>query len=204
MTDPHSPEELARLSTLVHNAIGAALFALAVILIAELLRGSPASRARFAWPGLGMLIGFGLAIWVFFHQIFDHGLGPFDDPVQNQHQAIGWMAGLGSAAELFRRAGGPEWLKVGFPLGIVGVGIAFLAHEQHAIEALVVHWALAGTLVLSGLATLSALVSGEEARAMRLFGAATLLAAAVQLVVYREDPGAHAPTESAPHATHQR
>jgi hypothetical protein len=198
----HSAEDLARLSTLVHNLLGIVLLALAAVLVAELLRGVPEGRARFAWPAIGAVLGFGLATWVFFHQIFSHGLGPFDDPAQNQHQAIGLLAGLGSAGEIARRAGGPDALKVGFPLGLVGVGVAFVAHEQHALEALIVHWALAATLITSGLATLSAVISGEEARAMRLFGAFALIAAAAQLVVYEEEPGAHGSTGSDAHAGH--
>lgn len=194
---PHSPEELARLSTLVHNVLGWLLVILSVVLVVEIRRGVPQGGARFVWPALGATIGFGLAIWVFFHQIVSHGLGPYDDPLQNQHQAIGWLAGIGSALELARRVGASERLAFGFPLAIVGVGVAFLVHEQHDLKALVVHWALAGTLVASGCAWTAALLSGEDSRAMRLFAAFLLLASAGQLAAYREAPGAHGPAPSA-------
>lgn len=193
MKNAHSPEELAALSTTVHNVIGWVLLALAIALVVEIARGVTAGKLRFLWPGLGAAVGIGLAGFVFFHQWLFHGVGPFSDPVQNQHQAIGWLAGLGSLVEVFRRAGriASPRAAVAWPFAIVGIGLVFLAHEQGTAEALLVHWALAATLILAGLAQAAPALVGDESRPLRAFGAMLLAGAALQLVVYAEEPGAH-------------
>lgn len=193
MKNAHSPEELAALSTLVHNVIGWVFLALAVGFLVEVVRGTSSGRARFAWPGLGAFIGIGLAVFVFFHQTQFHDVGPFDDPVQNQHQAIGWLAGIGSVIELLRRAGkvSGRWAASAWPMALVGIGVAFLVHEQGTTEALLVHWALAGTLIFAGLTQLAPVLVLEESRALRALGGLLLVGAAAQLIVYAESPGAH-------------
>ena len=200
MEPVHSAAELARLSSLVHNIIGWLLLALAAMQLREALTALAERPARIPWPAVGALIGVGLAVWVFFHQIFTHGVGPFDDPVQNQHQAIGWVIGLGALGELLRRKGWLRgWLASGaWGTALVLVGVLFLVHEQHAIEALLVHWALAATLILSGLCEISVGLTGGSTRALRVLGVLILGAAAAQLVVYEEEPGAHGDHDAAP------
>ncbi len=193
MESSHSAAELARLSSLVHNIVGWLLLALAVVQLRETLTTLAERPVRLIWPGLGAFIGVGLALWVFFHQILTHGVGPFDDPVQNQHQAIGWLVGLGAGVELLRRKGRLRgWLaSAAWGSGLVGVGVLFLVHEQHEVEALLVHWALAATLILAGLCDLSVALTGGSTRAIRVLGILILGAASVQLIVYEERTGAH-------------
>jgi hypothetical protein len=193
MANPHTPEELAALSTFVHNLAGWFVLALAAGMLVEAVRGAAAGRWRYAWPAVGSVVGFGLTAFIFLHQALYHRISPLADPVQNQHQLIGLLFGLGAAVELWRRRRGEEGrlLASAWPLALVGVGVVFLVHEQGTLEALLVHWALAGTLVVAGLALLAAALSGEAARALRIFAVLLLAAAAVQLVVFREHPGAH-------------
>lgn len=193
MKNAHSAEDLAAVSTLVHNLIGWVFLALAIAFLIEVARGLSVGRSRFVWPGLGAAIGIGLAVWVFAHQVLTHGMGPFADPLQNQHQLIGWLAGLGSLVELLRRGGKLSglWAAGAWPTALVGIGVAFLIHEQGTTEALLVHWALAATLILAGMAQLAPLIVGEESRALRAFGGLLLLGASAQLIVYAESPGAH-------------
>lgn len=193
MEPSHSAAELAFLSSLVHNVMGWLVLALALMQLREALAALAERPARLPWPGAGALIGVGLAIWVFFHQILTHGVGPFDDPVQNQHQAIGWIVGLGATVELLRRKG---WFRgwiasSAWGASLVLVGVMFLIHEQHAVEALLVHWALAATLILAGLCEIASALTGGSTREIRVLGILILGGAAVQLVVYEEDPGAH-------------
>ncbi len=97
-----------------------------------------------------------------------------------------------------------DQLGVAVPIGslaLVAIGVIFVAHEQGTERALLVHWALAATLILAGLAQAAGQIAGE--RGLRMFAAMVLAAAAVQLVVYVEQPGAHGAHEAATHAAHQ-
>lgn len=203
MKNEHTPEELAALSTLVHNVLGWLMLALAITLVVEIARGVPTGRWRFAWPALGAFVGLGLSVFVFVHQRWYHDVSPLADPVQNQHQAIGLLAGAGALVELWsRRAGGvPGRIAAAWPLSLVGIGVVFLLHEQGTAEALLVHWALAGTLILSGFALAAPALVGEASRSLRMLGALLLTAAAMQLVVYEESPGAHGAHEAAAHGS---
>ena len=193
MANPHTPRELAELSTLVHNIAGWMFAALSIVLLIELLRGTPRRRARYAWPAIGVTIGFGLTVFVFFHQWLYHRISPFAVAQQVQHQLIGLAVGAGALAELLRRRTMAEsrlW-RSAFPLSVVLVGVIFLAHEQGTVEALLVHWALAGTLIVAGLGLLAPELARDPAASLRVFAVLVLLGAAVQLVLYREAPGAH-------------
>lgn len=193
MEPSHSSTELARLSSLVHNVLGWLLLALALLQLREALTPLGGRLARLLWPGAGALIGFGLAVWVFSHQILTHGVGPFDDPLQNQHQAIGGIVAFGATGEMLRREDriGGWFAPIVWGTSLVLVGVVFLLHEQHAIEALLIHWALAATLILAGLCDVAAALTGGTTRAIRVLGILILGGAAVQLVVYQERPDAH-------------
>lgn len=190
---PHSAEELAALSTLVHNVLGWLLLAVAAGVLYEAARRPIEGRLRLAWPALAALLGLGLTGWVLQHMSLYHQVSPFADPAQVQHELIGTFAGVGAAIELVRRArrSSSPVLEAAWPTALVGVGVAFLVHEQGTAEALLVHWALAATFVLSGLAVLAVVLCGDEGRSLRAFGAMLLAGAAVQLVRYDEKPGAH-------------
>lgn len=205
MENPHTPTEMAELSTLVHNVAGWLFLLLALAYLVETVRGVPAGRTRYVWPGIGAVIGFGLTVFVFLHQTLYHAVSPFADPAQLQHQIIGLFTGAGAAMEVIARrkkSAGKLW-RSGWPLGLVGVGIAFLIHEQGTAEALLVHWALAATLILAGLGLFAVVLAGEQNRALVLFSTFLLIGAALQLVVFEEKPGAHGAhgaAESAPPA----
>jgi hypothetical protein len=195
LANPHSAAELAGLSTLVHNLAGGLIAAVTIAMLVETLRGESPRWTRFIWPGIGLLVGLGLFVFVLLHQTLTHEIGPFEDPMQAQHAVIGLLIGIGALTEFWRRrrSDGPPsgLLATGWPLALVGVGIAFLVHEQGTAEALLVHWALAGTVILAGLALLSATLLPESGRALRLFGVLVLMGGAAQLLFYREAPGAH-------------
>jgi hypothetical protein len=193
MAHPHSPEELAELSTLIHNFAGWLFAVLAIVMLIEMLRGVPRGRARYVWPGIGAFIGVGLATYVFLHMSLYHRVSPFAVAAQVQHQLIGLAVGAGSVAELLRRWRRSEhraW-RSAFPLAVVAVGVIFLAHEQGTFDALIVHWALAGTLILAGLALLAPELAGDAAASLRAFAVLVLLGGAAQLVFFEEAPGAH-------------
>ncbi len=193
MANPHTAEELAQLSTLIHNLAGWLFGALAIVMLIETLRGVPRTRMRYLWPALGAVIGWGLTIYVFLHMTLTHRVSPFAVPAQVQHQLIGLAVGLGALAELLRRRRLSEnraW-RGAFPLTTIVVGVIFLAHEQGTTDALLVHWALAGTLILAGMALLAPILAGEEAKSLRIFAALVLLGAAAQLILFKEEPGAH-------------
>jgi hypothetical protein len=193
MENPHTPTELAELSTLVHNIAGWLFLLLALAYLVETVRGVPNGRARYVWPGIGAVIGFGLTAFVFVHQTTYHAVSPFADPLQLQHQVIGLLAGSGALMEVIARrtkSDGKVW-RSGWPLSLVGVGVAFLVHEQGTAEALLVHWALAATLILAGLGLFAVVLAGEQNRSLVLFSTFLLIGAALQLVVFEEKPGAH-------------
>lgn len=103
-------------------------------LFIEILRGVAQSWRRYLWPGLAARMGLGPAAWVFFHQIFTHHVPPFSDPLQNQHQSIGWIAGLGGIVELARRSGllYAVWAGAAWPVSLVGIGVTFSSTSSTA------------------------------------------------------------------------
>lgn len=193
MAHPHSPEELAMLSTVAHNVIGWLLLLVAGAMLWETLKGAARSRWRLLWPAVGMVIGLGLTAFVFLHFIFYHRVSPFADPAQNQHQVLGILAGSGATVEFVRRLRDSShrgWQSV-WPLSLVAVGVTFLIHEQGTAEALLIHWALAATFIVAGLSVFAVILSGDGARSLTVFGVLLLSAAAVQLIFFTEKPGAH-------------
>lgn len=193
MANPHTADEIAGLSTVAHNVIGWLLAAIAVAMLWETARKPAEGRWRLLWPALGMTLGLGLSGFVSLHFIFYHRVSPFLDPAQNQHQIIGILAGTGATAELIRRVRRSEHqgFKLVWPASLVAIGTAFLIHEQGTTEALLIHWALAATFIVAGLALSSVFIAGEPSRAVTSFGVLLLATAAVQLIVFTEKPGAH-------------
>jgi hypothetical protein len=196
---PHTAEELAELSTFIHNLAGWLLFALGAAMLVEAIRGPARGRWRHAWPVLGAVIGFGLLAYIVQHMALHHRVSPLSDPMQLQHQLIGLLVGAGATVEILGRRGTiGTWSQAVWPASLVAVGVVFLLHEQATEMALLVHWALAAAIVLGGLALLAVALSREEARSLRVFGVLLLLAASVQLIVFQEEPGSHGHHGDAP------
>ena len=99
---------------------------------------------------------------------------------------------VAGAAESLRESG-PAWAYV-WPAALILIGVMFLVHEQHgtseaAAKAGWLHRLLGITLIVAGLLKGGEVITG--ARLLAMLWPFALLAAAGQLLIYREPAGAY-------------
>jgi len=123
------------------------------------------------------------------------------DPQQRQHTIMAAAIAVAGAAELLRGSN-PAWAYV-WPGATLLIGALFLTHTQHGtgaalIKAVRQHRILGITLILASLLRVAEIITGVSALA--ILWPLALLAAAVQLIIYREPEGAFEAEDS--HAGH--
>ena len=188
----HSPEEMRRLSDLGHRVEGVLLAAVGILAI---LGGADiAGGTAIAWPILLLVAGVALLILIYpLHPPSDWSL-IWRDPQQRQHTIMAAAVALAGTAELLRAGstGGALWGYV-WPGVLLLIGVLFLVHTQHGqgtavARAVLLHRVLGGTIVAAGLFRLAEVITG--AGTFALLWPLLLLAAAAQLLIYREPAGA--------------
>lgn len=193
----HTPDELRRASDLAHRVEGVLLLMIAVLAIAGNVFGT-------AWPSIAWRVLVLMAGLLLFLAIYPtHPVGDWPliwrDPQQRQHTTIALTLLAAGTAELFRSSpGGLGWV---WPGALALIGVLFLTHAQHGTgqavrRAVRRHRFLGATLILAGLIAAAAVWASNASLAV--LWPAVLLAAALQLLVYREPEGAY---ETA-HASH--
>ena len=188
----HSPQEMRRLSDLGHRVEGV-LLAL-VGLLAALGDAGIAGWAPTAWPILLLVAGVALLILIYpLHPPSDWPL-IWRDPQQRQHTIMAAAVALAGTAELLRAGstGSALWGYI-WPGALLLIGALFLIHTQHGqgttvARAVLLHRVLGGTIVPAGLLRLVEVITG--AGIFALLWPLLLLAAAAQLLIYREPAGA--------------
>jgi hypothetical protein len=185
----HTPHQMRRMSNVGHW-VGGALIAGAgtVVLRDALARDDADSRtASTVLAGAGALLGVALV-----GGSFEHG-GPVQffraDHQQREHLQMAALLTAGGLARRFGRTG-----RLLGSLATARIGQMFLTHEQHgtgeaAAEAKGKHERLGRTIL--GAAAASALGELFDLTALRAAGAALLVLSGLQLVAYREPPGAY-------------
>ncbi|MCI0396626.1 MAG: hypothetical protein L0332_00620 [Chloroflexi bacterium] len=185
----------AAYSNFAHIVVGLLLGAVALLAALEafgLVRGG----WRYLWPGL--LVGAGLFVPLFILWAARRYRRPLAqllaDHQQQQHFLLSGLLFAGGLAEFLSLAGVlPFLLALVMPLALILIGLLFIVHEQHGTagavaRAVLAHRLLGGTLVLAGLARAVAVVlRGTD----NLVWVVLLMAAAAQLLAYREPEGAY-------------
>lgn len=168
----------------------------ALLAIAQAVSGD-SDRLHLWWSGLVGALGLLFLLYMVFH----HGISLvganvadlLDDPQQRQHLTMGVLITLGGAAEYAWARGGSLVWAYPWPLVLVIIAVMFIRHAQHgtheAMEQSVrFHRILGITLVAAGLFAGSHALGASRATAY--LWPLALLAAAAQLVAYREPAGA--------------
>lgn len=186
----HTPEEQRRLSNLGHILEGLLLGAVGVLALLNSL--GLAAWAAMAWPSLTLVAGVALLILIYPRHPVSDWPAIWRDPQQRQHTIMAAAIALAGAAELLPR-GSPVWAYV-WPGVMFIIGGMFLTHAQHgtseaAAKAVRQHRILGLTVVAAGLLRSAELITG--ASLLAILWPLALLAAAAQLILYREPEGAY-------------
>ncbi len=186
----HTPEEMRRRSNLGHIVEGLLLASVGILAILDYF-GRP-TWASAAWPILILIAGLLLLILLYPAHPLSDWPAIWRDPQQRQHTIMAAAIAAAGAAELV--GGGSLAGAYVWPAAMLLIGILFLTHPQHGTgeavaKAVRQHRILGLTAILAGL-----LRAGEAATGTKLFAILwplALLAAAAQLIVYREPEGAY-------------
>lgn len=184
----HSSEEMRRLSNLGHVVEGFVLGGVGVLALASNLT----DWATQAWPILILVAGLLLLTLIYPSHPLEDWLAIWRDRQQRQHTLMATALALAGAAEWLRGIGS-AWAYV-WPGALVFIGALFLIHPQHGtgagmLRAVWQHRVLGLMAIAAGL-----LRTGEIVTRFGLFGflwPLVLLAASVQLIMYREPEGAY-------------
>lgn len=186
----HTPEESRRLSNLGHIIEGVLL---GVVGILALLAGTGlATWVSTIWPILILVAGVLLLILIYPRHPPEDWPAIWHDKQQRQHTIMAAAIAVGGAAELLRSssfAWGFVW-----PGAMLLIGGMFLTHAQHgtseaAVKAVRLHRLLGLSVITAGLLRALEMIGG--ATIFSLLWPLALLAAAAQLILYREPEGAY-------------
>jgi hypothetical protein len=196
----HTPEESRHLSDLGHVIEGVILAFVGVLALLSAFNIAP--WAATTWPSLILFAGFALLLLIYPRHPVSDWPAIWRDAQQRQHTIMAATICAAGAAELLKAR--YSALAYVWPLGLFVVGGLFLTHAQHGTgeavrRAVWQHRLLGGTLVAAGLLH-AAEIGMDSSLAGRLWPG-LLLAAAAQLVFYREPAGAYEPDSS--HGQHR-
>lgn len=172
----------------IHGVVGVVLVLVALFGITETLGRVGDDRMRFASPfaaGAGGLLVLG---YVGIHH-FGHGRAEGEN-IDTAHWIIG-AALLFSAVVVGSGRSRLPWRQhqeLAGPFGSIVVGALFLVHGGAGGLELMLHVAIAATLVLSAVAHFSVILASEGGRALRLFAALLLAIGGMLLVFYDARP----------------
>lgn len=199
----HTPEEMRRLSNLGHIVEGLLLGAVGALAIVGNL--GLAAWASTAWPILILVAGVLLLALIYPRHPLSDWPAIWQDPQQRQHTIMAAAIAVAGAAELLRGSN-PAWGYV-WPAATLLIGVMFLTHAQHGtgeavVKAVWQHRMLGITAIIAGLLRVAEI--GTGASAFAILWPIGLLAAAAQLIIYREPEGAYAADSSRSHPGHGR
>ncbi len=186
----HTLEEQRRLSNLGHIVEGLLLGAVGVLALLNSLGVAP--WAATVWPTLILVAGVLLLVLIYPRHPFSDWPAIWHDAQQRQHTIMAAAIAMAGATELLRGRGlGLDYV---WPGATILIGVMFLIHEQHgtsiaAAKAVRQHRILGFTVIAAGL--LRAGEVGTGASLLAMFWPLVLLAAATQLILYREPEGAY-------------
>ena len=168
--------------SLPHFFLGIVFLLMGGIGITDVLGKPPEGRRALVVPvivatgGLGMLAISLLDAWVWHAESLT-----YTAQLRAAVGAILFIAGVGQG---WGRARGVWGLELPPQLAVLFAGVLSAMREQVAADEHALHVVVAGLVVVSTLANMSAVMSGESSRAMRLFGHLLLSAAALGLLLF--------------------
>ena len=185
----HSAEERRHLSDQGHRVEGVLLAAVGILAI---LSGAGVAWAATAWPILIVVAGVTLLVLIYLRHPRSDWPAIWSDPQQRQHTLLATALVVASPAELLGQRAGGLWMYA-WPAALILIGALFLTHTQHGqgqavARAVRLHRILGGTIMLGGILRLAD-ISTASGVFVFLWPFA-LLAAAAQLLIYREPEGA--------------
>ncbi len=185
-----TPEEQRRLSNFGHTVEGLLLGVVGILILYA--RYSTVPWAASTWPVLIFIAGLLLLILIYFRHPMSHWPHIWQDPQQREHTVIAAAGSLSGLAERFRES--MPVLGLIWPVALLAIGSLFLFHVQHgtskaAARAVRQHQILGITIIAAGCLRLAELL-GENA-AFSILWPLAVLAAAGQLLAYREPEGAY-------------
>jgi hypothetical protein len=201
----------AAYSNFAHTIVGVLLFVVSVAAGSEVL-GAIRGGWRYFWPVLLMMAG--LFIPVFILWVARRYRVPiarlWADSQQRQHFILSTFLFIGGLAELIRLRGiFPSLSGLVMPVMLGLIGYLFISHTQHGTaeavaKAILAHRLLGVTLILAGLMRAIMVASSTASIVVGLAWTLLLLAAAIQLVLYREPEGAYSVQSNHDHAHDDR
>ncbi len=186
----HTAEEKRRLSNLGHLIEGLLLATVGILAI--LGNVGIATWASTVWPALILVAGVLLLVLIYPRHPLSDWPAIWRDPQQRQHTIMAAAIAVAGAAELLRGSNA-AWAYV-WPGVTLLIGALFVTHTQHGTgeamtRAVRQHRILGVTLIGAGLLRLVEIIAGTGALA--IVWPLALLAAAAQLIIYREPEGAY-------------
>lgn len=169
-------------ASLPHFFLGILFLLMAGSGFAEAQSNPPAGRRILALPlivtvgGLGMLVISLLDTWVWHAESLTH--------TAQLRAAVGATLAAGGIAQGWGRTRGLGILELPPQLAVLFAGVLSAVREQAEPDERMLHVVVAALVVVSTLANLAAIMSGESSRAMRLFGHLLLAAAALGLLLF--------------------
>jgi hypothetical protein len=186
----HSPEENRKLSNLGHLIEGM-IFAFVSIL--ALLSGfGVGAWADKVWQVATIIAGLLLLVALYASHPRSDWLVIWRNAQQRQHTLIAVLVMAGGVLELISITGSA--MSYAWPGALLLIGFLFLVHKQHgtseaAAKAVRQHQILGVTIILSGF--FRAVEVFNPSSIFSVLWALALLAAAIQLITYREPEGAY-------------
>jgi len=181
---------MRRLSNLGHLIEGLLLAAVGVLTILEGIR--VAAWASKAWPILILVAGVLLLLLIYPRHPLSDWPAIWRDPQQREHTIMAASIAVAGVAELLRGSS-VGWAYV-WPGVMLLIGVLFLTHAQHGTGAAVVkalwqHRILGLTAIVAGLLRVAEVSTGVSV--LGILWPIVLMAAAAQLILYREPEGAY-------------
>jgi len=195
-TTPELAAQMRIWSNLGHWIIGTLLAIVSILALLEVLSVLTFSL-NYIWPAVLALAGLALPIGILSHGHEDFGRAQvLEDPQQRQHLTMGGIMFLAGTAEIIALAVKISFLHFAWPLALGVVGTMFFIHPQHgtseaAVKSGRTHRILGGTLIFAGLARLVAVSTNNLTGAYEYAWIILVLAAAAQLIFYREPKEAY-------------
>ena len=185
----HSPAEARRLSNLGHIVEGLIIGAVGVLALLSNVGGF--GWAATAWPVLILVAGVLLLLLIYPRHPREDWPAIWRDPQQRQHTIMAMAIAVAGALELY----GLRWA---WPLAALLIGALFISHTQHGAghavsSAVLIHRILGFTIIVAGFLRAAEVMTGMSIFAW--LAPLALLAAAAQLIIYREPEGAFEPAE---------
>lgn len=175
-----------------HLMMGAVLLVAAGVALGESLSSTEETGTRLALPLTLVVGGLGVVFLAIAENWWWHG-GEYTSRTRLR-APVGAVLVAAGLAQLWGRRRGLRRTELAPPFALMFAGLVSALRETGADDERLLHAAVAGLVLISTLATLAAILSGEPARPLRIFAHLVLATAAIGLLLFEPgSPGAEKP-----------